>query len=55
MRCVEQKLSRQNEMIRTPISDLGCEQAPPGFEVEKTEDFASLSSGSAGGMYLRLL
>ena len=55
LRCVEQKLSRQNEMIRTPISDLGCEQAPPGFEVEKTEDFASLSSGSAGGTYLRLL
>ena len=53
LRCVEQKLSRQNEMIRTPISDLGCEQAPPGCEVEKAEEFASLSGGSAGGMYIR--
>ena len=38
-------------MIRTPISDLGCEQAPPGCEVEKTDEIASVSSGSAGGMY----
>ena len=38
-------------MIRTPISDLGCEQAPPGCEVEKTDEVASVSSGSAGGMY----
>ena len=36
-------------MIRTPISDLGCEQAPPGCEVEKTDEIASVSSGSAGG------
>ena len=36
-------------MIRTPISDLGCEQAPAGCEVEKNDDFASISSGSAGG------
>ena len=37
-------------MIRTPISDLGCEQAPPGCEVEKNEEnFGSVSSGSAGG------
>ena len=37
-------------MIRTPISDLGCEQAPPGCEVEKTDDtIASVSSGSTGG------
>ena len=38
-------------MIRTPISDLGCEQAPPGCEVEKTDEIASVSSGSVGGMY----
>ena len=49
MRCEEQKLSKQNDMIRTPISDLGCEQAPAGCEVEKNDDFASISSGSAGG------
>ena len=51
LRCIEQKLSRQNEMIRTPISDLGCEQAPPGCEVEKTDEIASVSSGSVGGTY----
>ena len=49
LRCEEQKLSKQNDMIRTPISDLGCEQAPAGCEVEKNDDFASISSGSAGG------
>lgn len=26
LQCVEQKLTRQNEMIQTPIADLGCEQ-----------------------------
>ena len=26
LQCVEQKFTRQNEMIQTPIADLGCEQ-----------------------------
>ena len=49
LRCVEQKLSRQNEMIRTPITDLGCEQAPPGCEVANPEDSGSISSGNTAG------
>jgi hypothetical protein len=30
LRCVEQKMSKQIEMIQSPITDLGCEQAPAG-------------------------
>ena len=30
LRCVEQKLTKQIEMIQAPLSELGCEQAPPG-------------------------
>ena len=29
LRCVEQKLARQNELIGAPLDELGCEQAPP--------------------------
>jgi len=36
LQCVEQKLNRQNELIQTPISDLGCEQAPPGCDVSSS-------------------
>ena len=49
LRCVEQKLGKQNEMIRTPITDLGCEQAPSGCEVTNPEDSGSVSSGNAAG------
>jgi hypothetical protein len=31
LRCVEQKLAKQIEMIQSPLSDLGCEQAPAGI------------------------
>jgi hypothetical protein len=30
LRCMEQKLSKQIEMIQAPLAELGCEQAPPG-------------------------
>ena len=36
-------------MIRTPITDLGCEQAPSGFDVTNPEDGGSVSGGSAAG------
>ena len=32
LRCVEQKLARQNELIGAPLEELGCEQAPPGCD-----------------------
>ena len=35
LRCVEQKLSKQLEMIQAPLSELGCEQAPPGNFYDK--------------------
>ena len=39
-------------MIRTPITDLGCEQAPAGCEVSNPEDSGIVSSGSATGNYI---
>ena len=36
-------------MIRTPITDLGCEQAPPGCEVANPDDSGSVSSGNTAG------
>ncbi len=38
LRCVEQKLSRQSELISKPIKDLGCEQAPPGCDTSAVAD-----------------
>lgn len=35
LRCQEQKLNRQNELIQLPINDLGSNQPPPGFDVSK--------------------
>ena len=53
LRCVEQKLTRQNEMIRNPIAELGCEQAPPGCEVVNNDEsgIASSGSGSTNGRF----
>ena len=55
LRCVEQKLTRQNEMIRNPIAELGCEQAPPGCEVVNADEsgIASSGSGSTNGNFCR--
>ena len=37
LRCVEQKLSRQNELISGPLSDLGCE-VPAGCDVSNNSN-----------------
>ena len=37
LRCVEQKLSRQNELISGPLSDLGCE-VPTGCDVSNNSN-----------------
>lgn len=37
LRCVEQKLSRQNELISGPLSDLGCE-VPPGCDLSSNSN-----------------
>ena len=37
LRCIEQKMSRQNEMISGPLSDLGCE-VPTGCDVSSNSN-----------------
>ena len=37
LRCVEQKLSRQNELISGPLSDLGCE-LPSGCDLSNSSN-----------------
>lgn len=32
LRCQEQKLTRQNEMIQIPLNELGCQEAPLGVD-----------------------
>jgi len=49
LQCVEQKLTRQIEMIQVPINDLGCEQAPAGCDVSAASGAGDASSGDDGG------
>merc|ERR1712018_227569 len=37
LRCVEQKLTRQNELISGPLSDLGCE-VPSGCDLSSNSN-----------------
>ena len=38
LRCVEQKLSRQNELISGPLGDLGCELVPSGCDLSSNSN-----------------
>ena len=49
-------MKRDEEIAKDLVKEhLEAIKEMPPSQVEKTEEFASLSSGSAGGMYLRLL
>jgi len=37
-RCVEQKLTRQNELISGPLGDLGCESVPAGCDTSSNSN-----------------
>ena len=58
LRCAEQKLTKQNGMIRTPIADLGCEQAPPGCDIANTDESLAGGGGTGGsstGIQFRII
>ena len=38
LRCVEQKLTRQNELISGPLGDLGCETVPAGCDTSSNSN-----------------
>ena len=57
LRCTEQKLVRQSELISSPLSELECEQVPPGCDISNisnnndntsSNDIDSISQTSAG-------
>lgn len=45
LRCVERKLQRQSELIKSALNELGCEEAPPGCDLSiDNQNFISNSS-----------
>ena len=53
LRCREQKLTRQNELIQTPFTELGNDVVPAGCDISSDTDGNFIGNDEIQGEFLR--